>query len=127
MIDFESLRNTSDKPTMAVTEEGLTPDGLSDVAIAEMTGSYPPGQHEYSQNLVSDMEITLLSGAGKLMVRSSKMHRVFHLEPEHTTKVTIPKGTDYFYSAAPGETLQFSMTSTPAWSPDQYKIRSIEE
>jgi len=121
MIDFETLRNTDDEPTLSVEEKGLIDEGTRDLAVAAITGSYPPGANEYARNKVSDMEITLLSGAGKIIVNSREKRRIHPLQSADTS-VTVLKGEPYFYSADPGVTLEVSMKSTPPWNEAQYDI-----
>jgi len=82
-----------------------------DLGIATITGRYP--ENGYCMNLISKELIYILEGSGTLVLDNEKINF------EKGDSILINNNEKYYWDT---EYCKVSMTCTPAWSKEQYKL-----
>lgn len=96
-------------PTCTVFEYG----GDADIsgAIAEINGRYP--ESGWSFNTAVKEMVFVLSGEGKIVTRKGEIPLT------RDTMALLEINEQYYFE---GNSLRIFMPTTPAWTPDQYRI-----
>lgn len=96
-------------PTCTVFEYG----GDADIsgAIAEINGRYP--ESGWSFNTAVKEMVFVLSGEGKIVTRKGEKPLA------KDTMVLLETNEQYYFE---GNALRIFMPTTPAWTPDQYRV-----
>lgn len=100
------LKNSS---TCTVSEYCISNQYI-DMAIAEISGRYP--EHGMAQNLVSTMVACIQRGSGLVYINNQKINL------SEGDVVCIGPSERYYWDGD----MQVSISCTPPWNPDQYKI-----
>ena len=82
-----------------------------DIGVATITGRYP--ESGYCVNLVSKELVYILEGSGKLYFED---HTIDFSESD---AILIENNKKYYWET---DYCKVSMTCSPAWSPEQYKV-----
>jgi mannose-6-phosphate isomerase-like protein (cupin superfamily) len=80
-------------------------------AIAEINGRYP--ENGWAANTAVKEMVFVLSGSGKIVTKQGE--RLLQKD----TMALIDINEQYYFE---GEQLRIFMPTTPAWTPDQYKV-----
>lgn len=108
-VQASDLKSISNGPTCTIQPIPIH-DKEIDMAIARISGRYP--QHGWAVNKICRMMGFVLEGTGKLGLKD----RVVHLSANDS--VLIMPGEKYYWEG----NMTLLLPSTPAWSPDQYRL-----
>ena len=82
-----------------------------DIGVATITGRYP--ESGYCVNLVSKELVYILEGSGKLYFENQTINF------SENDAILIENNKKYYWET---DYCKVSMTCSPAWSPEQYKV-----
>ncbi len=82
-----------------------------DIGVATITGRYP--ESGYCVNLVSKELVYILEGSGKLYFEDQTIYF------SESDAILIENNKKYYWET---DYCKASMTCSPAWSPEQYKV-----